>query len=250
MARAGEVPAAVFFDMDDTVFDHALTCRDALGRLAQEHPLFRQRRRAELVREYSRLLEAVHPDVLAGHRDANEARRDRFVELARFCGRDISQEEAARLSTRYRELYQSLRRAVPGAREMLRRLHGRTVVGIVTNNEVREQREKLAYLGAERWVDLLVVSEEVGASKPDPQIFATALARAGASAEETVMIGDSWQNDVLGARNVGIGAVWFNRFGAEPPSAIEVPEVRSFRAPRQTEEVLFQEARRPRPPPR
>ncbi len=248
MAGALPVPGAVFFDMDDTIFDHALTSRDALGRLRKEVPLFRRRSLAEFAREYSRLLEAIHPSVVAGLKSADEARWQRFQELARFCGGEVGDAEAARLSRMYRAHYLSLRRPVPGAREMLARLHGRTVVGIVTNNEVAEQRAKLAYLGVAAFVDLLVVSEEVGVGKPDPLIFETALERAGARAEETVMIGDSWANDVIGARNVGIGAVWFNRFGADPPEPLRIPEVRSFRAPRRTEEILFREARRARKP--
>ena len=76
-------------------------------------------------------------------------------------------------------------------------------------------------------VDVLVVSEEAGVSKPDPGIFEIALRRSGAMAAEAVMIGDSWTNDVEGARAAGIRAVWFSR-GGEPSPAAEVPAVYSL----------------------
>ncbi len=246
MRDGAGVPAAVFFDLDDTIFDHALTCRDALGALRRERSLFQRRSLDELATEYSRLLEAVHPEVLAGRWDADDARRVRFERLAAFCGSTLSRAGATDLSQQYRRHYQSRGRLVPGARRLLEQLHGRTIIGIVTNNESAEQREKLAYLGVTHLVDHLVVSEEVGVGKPDPRIFETALGRAGVSAKETVMVGDSWANDVVGAREAGIGAVWFNRFAADPPEALAVPEIRSFRSPRSTEAVLFREASRPR----
>jgi putative hydrolase of the HAD superfamily len=50
----------------------------------------------------------------------------------------------------------------------------------------------------------------VGVSKPDPEIFRIALARTGVDAAASVMVGDSWANDVAGAHRAGIRAVWFN----------------------------------------
>ncbi len=232
--------------MDDTLFDHALTSRAALAALQRAWPLLDRRSLGDVWQEYSRLLESVYPAVLAGSVTADEARTLRFQMLARYCGRSISAAEGAKRSRMYREGYQRLRRAVPGAQALLERLHGRTVIGVVSNNETREQQEKLAYLGLDRFIDVLVVSEEVGTAKPDPRIFEVALERASVAADESVMIGDSWRNDIVGARNAGIGAVWFNRFRAEAPDGARVPEVHSFRAPRRVEDVLFREAARSR----
>lgn len=230
--------------MDDTIFDHALTCRDALARVRRDWPLFRRRPLAEVWSEYSRLLEEIHPEVVSGRLDAMVARRRRFRLLARSCGGEISEAEAAECSRQYREHYQAVRRAVPGIGPLLRRLHGRVQVGVVSNNETVEQREKLTFLGLAQWIDHLVVSQEIGVAKPDRRIFEAALSRSSAAPDEAVMIGDSWVNDVRGARSAGIGAVWFNRFGAHAPEPLEVPEVRSFRAPAHVEETLFREAAR------
>jgi putative hydrolase of the HAD superfamily len=59
-------------------------------------------------------------------------------------------------------------------------------------------------------VDVLIVSEEVGLSKPDPGIFQMALDRLNVHAEDAVMVGDSWTADVAGARACGMRAFWFN----------------------------------------
>ena len=235
--------------MDDTIFDHSLTCRRSLAQVREAEPILRGRSLDALWHEYLRLLDAVQPDVLAGRITIQEARVERFRQLARFCGAEVSPASATDLSRQYRTHYQRLRRAVPGVRRVLERLRGRAVVGVVTNNEVAEQEEKLDFLQLRSLIDFMIVSEGVGIAKPDPGIFEIALERAHARPEETVMIGDSWRSDVTGARNVGIRPVWFNRFHLSPPDPWPVPQLNSFRSPARAEAILSGEAPgRPSPP--
>jgi HAD superfamily hydrolase (TIGR01509 family) len=238
-AEAAEgLPPAVLFDMDDTLFDHSLTSRAALGRVRAAHPYFRRLSLDTLWREYGRLLESVQADVLAGRRSVDEARIERFRILAGQTGTRLNELGAAALSREYRANYQQLRRPVPGARQLLERLHGRTRVAVVSNNAQQEQVEKLAFLGFTPLIDELVVSEAVGVAKPDPRIFEVALERVGVEPEATVMVGDSWTNDVRGARGAGIRAIWFNRFGAVRPEPAPVLELDSYRSPARAERLL------------
>ncbi|HKN06711.1 MAG TPA: HAD family hydrolase [Thermoplasmata archaeon] len=237
-----DFPRAILFDMDDTIFDHSLTCRRSLARVQAAEPRLRTRPLDAVWHEYARLLDAVQPEVFAGRITIQEARVERFRQLARFCGSEVSPESAADLSGQYRAHYVRLRRAVPGVRRVLARLRGRAVVGVVTNNEVAEQEAKLDFLQLRPLIDFMIVSEGVGIAKPDPGIFQVALERAHARPEETVMIGDSWRSDVAGARNVGIRPVWFNRFHLSPPDPWPVPELNSFRSPARAEAVLSGEA--------
>ncbi|MGI0130790.1 MAG: HAD family hydrolase [Thermoplasmata archaeon] len=233
-----EPAKVVLFDMDDTIFDHSLTCRDALGRLRATHPSLRGRPLDELSREYGRLLGATHSDVMLGRRTSDEVRTDRFERLAVWTGHPVDRAHAEELSREYRSYYQQLRRPVDGAPEFVRSLRGRARVGVVTNHTVAEQEEKLVFLALETDVDFLVTSEEVGAAKPDPSIFRAALDRACVSSAEAVMVGDGWETDIVGARAAGIAAVWFNRFRARPPAGDLVPQFTSFRAVRRLERLL------------
>ena len=232
------LPPAVLFDLDDTLFDHSLTARAALGHVRARHPYLRTLPLDVLAREYGRLLEAVQADVLAGRRTVDDARIERFRQLASLAGTSIDASEAAGLSREYRSQYQALRRPVPGVRRLLEGLHGRTAIGVVSNNAQQEQVEKLAFLGLSSWIDALVVSEAVGVAKPDPRIYEIALARLGVRASETVMVGDSWPNDVRGARAAGVRAIWFNRFGAARPEPLPVPELDSYRSRARAEQLL------------
>ena len=109
-------------------------------------------------------------------------------------------------------------------------------IGVVSNNVLDEQQEKLRICGLDRFVDELVVSAEVGVSKPDPEIFRVAINRLGVSAQQAVMVGDSWAADIEGARAAGIRAIWFNPTGAvATDSAADVEQLRSLEP---TDEVL------------
>lgn len=250
MARAAPVGetevGAVFLDMDDTIFDHSLTCRAAIGRLRRRTPFLQHRPLRELWEEYLVLLDRPTTGRLRTL-SSSELRARRWRLLARSCGAELSAEQAEALSREYRGLYQEERRAVPGAVPLVRRLRSVASVAIVTNNEVAEQEEKLRFLGLVDAVDALVVSEAVGVAKPDRGIFDQALGRIGVAPPDAVMVGDSWTSDVLGARGLGVRPVWFNRFRFPSPGGELVDELASFLPSSEATGVLLGTAARAGP---
>jgi putative hydrolase of the HAD superfamily len=66
-------------------------------------------------------------------------------------------------------------------------------------------------LGIASYLDFTVTSAEVGADKPQPPIFLKALELAGVKADEAIHVGDQYQNDVLGAKGVGISPILLDR---------------------------------------
>jgi len=101
-------------------------------------------------------------------------------------------------------------------------------VAVVSNNLIDEQREKLKCCGLVPFVDCLVVSEEVGVAKPELAIFEEVLKRLQYGAQEAVMVGDSWEEDILGAHRAGMRAVWLNRYGKRCPDRALASEISSF----------------------
>lgn len=221
---------AALFDLDDTLFDHLHSTRQGLQAICQAYPCFQQRPIDELFSDYTRLLDEVHLRVLDGSLSIDEARRERFRRFFQLHAPETEDllnaiEHATRL---HRATYQATRQAVKGIVPLLNYLHGRVKIGIVTNNLLAEQVEKLRHLELDHLIDELVTSEETGFIKPDPRIFRVALQRLNCRAEEAVMIGDSWRSDVLGARRIGIRAIWLNRSGIACPDPALATELRSF----------------------
>ena len=206
---------AVLFDLDDTLVDHQHASRAAISGVRERFTALHSRDVDELLRENQRILDSMHHDVAIGKRDVADARIERYRRLFAYVGH--GPERASAAAELHRRIYQSSRKCVEGALELVTHLHTRLRVGVVTNNTVAEQREKLATFGFAPHVDVLVTSEEIGVAKPDPQIFRLALSQLGCEPYEAVMIGDAWVQDVLGATGAGIRALWLNRNGLPHP---------------------------------
>jgi putative hydrolase of the HAD superfamily len=219
---------AVLFDLDDTLFDHRHGARQALAAVRTGHDALIRLDPADFERRHAEILEVLHLRVLAKEIGLDEARRQRFRTLLQSAG--VWDAAAVdRAAAAYRDCYIESWREVPGATALLRALAGRMRIGIVSNNLTREQQEKLRFCGFDTLVDAVVISEEAGASKPDPAIFRVALDRIGTSAAETIMVGDAWRTDIAGARAAGIRAIWFNPAGVPRPDPWDgVGEIRSL----------------------
>jgi putative hydrolase of the HAD superfamily len=221
---------AVLFDLDDTLFDHLGCAREALRSVHESQACLAGVPFDELERTHALHLEELHVEVMAGRMTLDDARRERFRRLLVSSGVEATVERAEAAAGRYRDGYMSARRAIAGAAHLLPVIRARARVGIVTNNLRNEQEDKLRVCGLLPFVDALIVSEEVGVTKPDPAIFRVALERLECEPHEAVMVGDSWSADVMGARSLGIPAIWFNPHGAVPPDPA-VPVLRSLEPP-------------------
>ena len=199
---------AVQFDLDDTLFDHRRSARAALTEVHRAHG--RETPYDAFERAHTQYLEEMHIEVLAGRIGLEEARRERFRRVFASLGVSLGDSDVELTAAAYRDGYKLARRALAGAAELLAAVREHARVAIVTNNLLEEQQDKLQYCALAPFVDALIASEDVGVSKPDPRIFQIALERVGARADEAVMVGDSWANDIVGAAGAGIRVVWFN----------------------------------------
>jgi HAD superfamily hydrolase (TIGR01549 family) len=107
---------------------------------------------------------------------------------------------------------------LPDAIEILDLVRAHSPLGLVTNGDSAEQREKLRRCALMDYFDPLVISDDLGISKPEPAIFQQALDALGVSAHRTVYIGNSFANDVEGGAGVGIDTIWLNERGDGPPA--------------------------------
>jgi HAD superfamily hydrolase (TIGR01509 family) len=231
----------VLFDLDDTLYDHRHARLAGMQAIRRADPALGRLPLTRLDRTFERLLTDVHISlVLTGKISLGESR---WIRMTRFL--DEFRIELPR--RRIRELieirfaeYLRHRRPVPGAPALLRHLkaEGKTV-GVVTNNLRSEQEEKLRVTGLDALVDHLICSDQVGVTKPHPRIFRVALKRAHAQPRTAVMVGDSWEWDVLGAARLGIWPVWFHRDRRPLPRAPRAEELRSFRPLAQATRVIL-----------
>lgn len=82
---------------------------------------------------------------------------------------------------------------------------------VVTNGTVREAEDRIRVTGLDRFIADWVVAEDVGVSKPNPRIFATAAGRLGMPLDRAWVVGDSPEADIRGAVELGVPSVWIAR---------------------------------------
>jgi putative hydrolase of the HAD superfamily len=114
-----------------------------------------------------------------------------------------------------------LQRLMPDALETMTRLSARYALGLLTNGAPDLQREKIAASGLESLFKEIVISGVYGLGKPRPEIFLHLTDRLGVSPREAVMVGNSLERDIDGARNAGILAIWLKVSGSEEPATVE-----------------------------
>ena len=96
--------------------------------------------------------------------------------------------------------------------KLLRTLHGKYKLGIISNFAIPECVDKLLKThGLDKLFDAIVVSGAVNKRKPSPEVFERTLKALGVSASETVFVGDTLDADIEGAKAVGMKAVYIER---------------------------------------
>jgi 5'-nucleotidase len=110
---------------------------------------------------------------------------------------------------------------LPGAVSLLNALQGKAKLGIITNGFTDLQQIRLERTGLHNHFDILVISEQVGAAKPHPQIFNHAKELMGFPDPRAVlMVGDNPVADIMGGQKAGFYTCWLNRHSAQLPAGV------------------------------
>lgn len=215
-----EAPAAVVFDLDDTLTDYraleAEVWRDVARDLAARIP------GADLdgVRvRYLANLEPFYERVLHGEQDMATFQRARLVDALAPWGEPDDACLQAYLATKQRLLDEV--RPAAGAAEALAAVRRAGLrVGVLTNGPTDVQRDKLERIGLAGAVDVFCASEALGPPKPHAEAFLATAAALGVPAGRVAMVGDSLRNDIRGALEAGFAAAVLVTHGDPAPADV------------------------------
>ena len=119
---------------------------------------------------------------------------------------------------------------VEGAKELMDYLRDKGYHMHMCSNGFHEvQYKKLRACGLYDYFDTIILSEDAGYNKPAPEYFDYAFKKTGAKKESTLMIGDNFQTDILGAKRAGLRVAYFNRYPEYPATEPIDYEVSSLR---------------------
>lgn len=214
-----------FFDFDHTLFDsdtsESLAFAGALRSSGVVPDTDTNTDTVErLFRTYAAINRSLWQDVEAGRRNPNEVRELRFVRLTTEATLDV---DPMVLAAAFTEGMQEFGDLYPGALDVVRALGERGPVALVTNAISQIQRRRIERVGLDVHLDAIVISSEVGVSKPSPGIFDHAFEELGPlDPAATLMIGDSLTSDMAGGLAAGLATCWYNPDGRSGDPAVPV----------------------------
>jgi putative hydrolase of the HAD superfamily len=205
---------AIFFDAAGTLIKPARRVGESYAAVAGKYGL--EVAPAELANRFRSCFDASPPLAFPGAGDA------RLAALERAWWKDLVLRvfEPWRPFERFDDYFSELFEYFAGSEawalypevlETLTALKQRGLILDVISNFDSRLIRILAGLGASHWFDQIFVSTRVGYAKPDRRIFEAALREHGIAPQEAVHVGDSWINDVRGARDAGLHAVFVDR---------------------------------------
>ncbi len=102
---------------------------------------------------------------------------------------------------------------IDGTLDLLDYLRPKYRMHILSNGFREVQFKKIENSGLQPYFDKIILSEDAGVNKPHPGIFTYALKNTNSRRNETLMIGDSWEADMVGARGIGMHHAFYNVSG-------------------------------------
>jgi len=200
-------PEFIYFDLDNTLLDHSAAERKALEDVKSHFDILDDVGLEEWQQKYhennSRLWDRYGRHEI----DRKYLQRHRFEDTLESLGLDRSVYD--KMGTYYMERYPFHWQWMEGARHAYYSIVTDYEVGILTNGFAETQKKKFEKFNFGESATHLVISEDTGYMKPQPQVFEYATRLAGTNPESILYIGDSYTSDIQGATAIGWKTAWY-----------------------------------------
>ena len=199
----------IFFDLDHTLWDFDTNAYDCIKELFEEYRLQQVAVFEDFFASYEKHNKRLWAEYEAGNLRKESLRSLRFYLTMKDFGVN-DHDLAERFGLAYINRCPLKTNLFPYTTALLDYLRPKYRLAIISNGFPEVQDIKLKSCGLTPYFDKVFTSEAVGYQKPRPEIFHAATTAFHAKKKHCLMIGDSWENDISGARNYGIDQVYFN----------------------------------------
>ena len=200
----------ILFDADDTLFDFKRSARYALGQSLTDFKI-------DATETHFQVYETINHEVwMAFERQEITAVELRKIRFERFLNAIGEYRDPLELNSHYLYLLSRTRYMLNGAVELVGNLREKNYrLGLITNGLQEVQRPRITHADMEKYFEVIVVSDEIGVSKPHQGFFEYSFERMGfPEKSEVIVVGDSLNSDIQGGNNYGVDTCWYNPKGA------------------------------------
>lgn len=201
----------IFFDLDETLWDFHTNSREALQEIAVSYNFLARGipTLESFLEVYFPINEKMWELFRNGVVDMNGLRYKRFEETFNLFNINDSK-FIAEIANAYTTVAPQKTNLIPYAKEVLEHLSQKYALHIITNGFEEVQQIKIKNCNLSPYFKTITSSEKSGYKKPDARMFNYALKQANALPQDSIMIGDSLEADILGAKAFGMDQVYFN----------------------------------------
>lgn len=200
----------VLFDLDRTLWDYESNAIRTLGDVYQHFDVQKYEMTLDnFLIGFKKFNDLLWREFQKGNIDKQSLREQRFTKVLELAGvRDRATGIA--MDRYYIEEAPKQTEIFPGTIELLDYLkHKGYQLSLLTNGFTEVQIVKIERCGIAPYFDRMFTSQDIGFQKPDRRIFHAAVSAHHARKNEVLMVGDDWENDIVGARNYGIDSAFF-----------------------------------------
>ena len=212
----------LIFDVDDTLYEQIVPFENAYKSLFD----------MDIDMEQFYLLSRYYSDVKFeasrnGEMTMDEYHIYRIQEAAKDLGVCLSDEQALNMQKEYKKNQQKLQMSDITISILELAKENNVKLGIITNGPSEHQWFKMEALGVEKWIDRenIIVSGDYGINKPDVRIFEIMQEKLKLPNDSLYYIGDSLENDIVGANNARWKVIWLNRYKKKSSKELDIYKI-------------------------
>jgi putative hydrolase of the HAD superfamily len=198
----------VFFDLDHTLWDFDKNSGLAFKRVFKKHQI------AIKIHDFLKVYEPINLEYWRLFRNEKvskqKLRRGRLIDTFAKLNVTFPLADIDAMANSYIDELPVDNHLFEGTHEILSYLSNKYKLHIITNGFEEVQQKKLVNSDIKKYFKTTTTSEEAGVKKPNPLIFNLALKKAKTTASKSIMIGDSLEADILGAKEIGMNFLHFN----------------------------------------
>ena len=200
----------LFIDLDDTIYDFSAASRESFH---ETYDLLHYERYFDSFEQYMQIYEPYNLELWRIYGEGKitkaELNRRRYLHPLETVGVNDPQlaetfccEALGRIPTK--------NKLVDGAIELLEYLKPKYRMHILSNGFKELQSHKMRTSGILHYFDSLILSEDIGINKPRRELFEYALQKSGSQVSDSIMIGDMFDTDIVGAAGIGMEQIYYN----------------------------------------